>query len=342
MKYIFLLLILFAIACSPKEKVVNPVKENRTFMISTDLGGYSLKGIDVPSAKLNEEDFFRKIFQIEAKSSITTIADNGMDIFFFMPDEMKIFVADKKDMSQKAIIDFSARNLKPVSVTFPNATDAYIIHREASDVSIVDLTVYEIARTIKCGVRPAAIASNGNQVYVADSRGNAVHVIDTRTRAVEATIPVQSGPSFIRFSNDGKSAIVVSTGISGTGDDATKTAATITFINKETRSITSSTELGFGQISPIEQLPIGFEITLNDWGFIPTQIGLLRVDLRSPDKISLMNRLALTGIAYYRDENELILYISGSSSDIYLADDSRADIKESLKFQGRIFAIYPQ
>lgn len=191
MKYLFLLFILFAIACSPKEKVINPVKENRTFMISTDLGGYSLKGIDIPSAKLNEEDFFRKIFQIEAKSSITTIADNGIDIFFFMPDEMKVFVADKKDMSQKAIIDFSVQNLKPVSVTFPNATDAYIIHREGNDVSIVDLTVYEIARNIKCGVRPVAIASNGNQVYVADSRGNAVHVIDTRTRAVEATIPVQ-------------------------------------------------------------------------------------------------------------------------------------------------------
>jgi len=342
MKFFLLFLVFVLVACSTKEKVVNPVKENRTFMISTDLGGYSLKGIDIPSARLNEEDYFYKIFRQKATSNITTIADNGMDIFYFVPEEMKIYVADKKDMSQKAIIDFSEQNLQPFSVTFPNATDAYVIHQSGNDVSIVDLTVYEIARNIKCGIRPSAISSSGNQVYVADSRGNAVHVIDTRTRTVEATIPVPPGPSFIRFSNNGKSVIVVSTGITRSGDDIVKSAATITFINKETRIISSTNELGFGQISAVDQYPVGLEITQNDWGFIPTQIGLLRVDLRSPDKLALMNRIALTGLSYYREENELIMYVSGDVSDIYTADDSRADIKESLKFQGKIFAIYPQ
>lgn len=337
---LFIVFIMLA-SCSSEEKVINPVKDGRLLTVSTDAGGYSLKGVEVPTGIVIEEDYFRKYFASEATNKITAIADNGFDIFFFMPDEMKILVLDKKEMMMKAVIDFSSYGLKPYTATFPNATDAYVLSQESNDVTIIDLTVYEIAHNIKCGIKPVAIASYENQIHIADFSANLVHVIDTRTRQIAATIPVHPGPSFIRFTDDGNLSIVISSGVSGIEPNMTKSEARATFINKQTRTVEAVTDIGFGQIAPVDQYPRGFEITQKDWGFVPTQSGLFRLDLRNPEKIALMKRIPFTGIAYNRDESELILFISDEPSEIFLADDSNADIYETFKFNGKIFAIYP-
>ncbi|MCO5249881.1 MAG: hypothetical protein M9949_00480 [Candidatus Kapabacteria bacterium] len=340
---IFTLLILIAliVSCSAKEKVINPIDENRSFMISTDVGGFTLKGISLPSGNIHEQDYYRKFFAEDAKNKVTAIADNGMDIFFFVPEDMKILVVGKTDMLMKAVIDFAPYGLKPVSITFANATDAYVLNQESNDVSIVDLTVYEVARNIKCGIHPVGISSYGNQVHIADKVANLVHVIDTRTRAVEESIKVHSGPTFIRFTDDGKTSIVISSGVSGNEANPTKSNAMVTYIDVESRTVSSTVDLGFGQLPALEQYPRGFEVTQTDWGFVQTQMGLFRLDLRNPDKIALMFRTAYDGIAYNREKSELILYTSGDNSEISLADDSTAEIFQKGKFAGKIFAIYP-
>lgn len=342
MKIFALLLVIVVFAsCSSKEKVINPIDENRSFMISTDVGGYTLKGINLPSGNIHEQDYYRKFFAEEAKNKITAIADNGFDIFFFVPDDMKILVVGKSDLLMKAVIDFSPYGLKPVSITFANATDAYVLNQGSNDVSIVDLTVYEVARNIKCGIHPVGISSYGNQVHIADKTANLVHIIDTRTKKLEESIQVHPGPTFIRFTNDGKKSIVISTGVSGTEPHTTKNIALVTYIDVEKRTVLSTLDLGFGLLAAVEQYPRGFEVTETDWGFVQTQMGLFRLDMRNPDKIALMMRTAYDGIAYNREKAELILFTSGDNSEISLADDSVAGIFQTAKFAGKIFAIYP-
>ncbi|MBE2188097.1 MAG: hypothetical protein KGZ71_08940 [Desulfobulbaceae bacterium] len=337
---LLLLIVVFA-ACSSKEKVINPIDENRSFMISTDAGGFTIKGINLPSGNIHEQDYYRKFFAEDAKNKITAIADNGFDIFFFVPEEMKILVVGKSNMLMKAVIDFSPYGLKPVSITFANATDAYVLNQGSNDVSIVDLTVYEVARNIKCGINPVGISSYGNQVYIVDKTADLVHIIDTRTRAIEETIQVHPGPTFIRFTNDGKTSIVISSGVSGTEPNTTKNIALVTYIDVEKRTVSSTLDLGFGQMSALDQYPRGFEVTQTDWGFVQTQIGLFRLDLRNPEKIALMTRTAFDGIAYNRKDAELILFTSSDNSEISLADESLANITQTVMFPGKIFAIYP-
>lgn len=337
---LLLLIVVFA-ACSSKEKVINPIDENRSFMISTDAGGFTIKGINLPSGNIHEQDYYRKFFAEDAKNKITAIADNGFDIFFFVPEEMKILVVGKSNMLMKAVIDFSPYGLKPVSITFANATDAYVLNQGSNDVSIVDLTVYEVARNIKCGINPVGISSYGNQVYIVDKTADLVHIIDTRTRAIEETIQVHPGPTFIRFTNDGKTSIVISSGVSGTEPNTTKNIALVTYIDVEKRTVSSTLDLGFGQMSALDQYPRGFEVTQTDWGFVQTQMGLFRLDLRNPEKIALMTRTAFDGIAYNRKDAELILFTSGDNSEISLADESLANITQTVMFPGKIFAIYP-
>lgn len=337
---LLLLIVVFA-ACSSKEKVINPIDENRSFMISTDAGGFTIKGINLPSGNIHEQDYYRKFFAEDAKNKITAIADNGFDIFFFVPEEMKILVVGKSNMLMKAVIDFSPYGLKPVSITFANATDAYVLNQGSNDVSIVDLTVYEVARNIKCGINPVGISSYGNQVYIVDKTADLVHIIDTRTRAIEETIQVHPGPTFIRFTNDGKTSIVISSGVSGTEPNTTKNIALVTYIDVEKRTVSSTLDLGFGQMSALDQYPRGFEVTQTDWGFVQTQMGLFRLDLRNPEKIALMTRTAFDGIAYNRKDAELILFTSSDNSEISLADESLANITQTVMFPGKIFAIYP-
>jgi len=310
-------------------------------MISTDAGGFTIKGINLPSGNIHEQDYYRKFFAEDAKNKITAIADNGFDIFFFVPEEMKILVVGKSNMLMKAVIDFSPYGLKPVSITFANATDAYVLNQGSNDVSIVDLTVYEVARNIKCGINPVGISSYGNQVYIVDKTADLVHIIDTRTRAIEETIQVHPGPTFIRFTNDGKTSIVISSGVSGTEPNTTKNIALVTYIDVEKRTVSSTLDLGFGQMSALDQYPRGFEVTQTDWGFVQTQIGLFRLDLRNPEKIALMTRTAFDGIAYNRKDAELILFTSSDNSEISLADESLANITQTVMFPGKIFAIYP-
>ncbi len=104
-------------------------------------------------------------------------------------------------------------------VVLPNNRRGFVVNRDASTVSVVDVVDNEMLTTIALapGAGPADVAASpdGLVVYVANSLAGTVTVIDALTLSVHATIGVGSEPVQVRFGPDGRYAYVVNRG-SGT------------------------------------------------------------------------------------------------------------------------------
>ncbi len=78
------------------------------------------------------------------------------------------------------------------------------------------LAATESSVPLGTGSNPSGVAVHGNYAYVANRTARTVKVINTDTNQVIATVPVQTSPSAVAVSPDGKAGVAVTNGASGT------------------------------------------------------------------------------------------------------------------------------
>ena len=76
----------------------------------------------------------------------------------------------------------------------PTLGKAYVADAYSGTVSVVDLSLLKVTKTIAVGAEPmgVAVSPNGTRLYVANSSSNSVTVIDTSTEAIVATVGVSA------------------------------------------------------------------------------------------------------------------------------------------------------
>lgn len=344
MKYVFLILwlaILFS-ACSSEEKVINPIGTNEKLLIATDEEQPKLKIIEIPSLKEINPDILAGLSAEKINSPVENIKEFGGNLYVFVPADFKILVVRKFDMSLLNTIDFSAEKYEPSDIVFPNSTDGYIIHRNSIYISLLDITNFEIARNITIGNPPHSISRYGNQILVTNFADNTISVIDSRDRREVAKIATNPHPLFIGITENGKNAIVVCSGLGKFNDSEEKTPAYIQNIDLQSREVTFSYELGFAQILAIDQIPQGLVVTPKDWGFVPTQENLLRIDVRESDKVNLATKRNFYFINHdLKKERLLLLRETEDRSEVLFADDRTGEIGEFYSFSYKIKYVFP-
>ncbi|MFP4529206.1 MAG: YncE family protein, partial [Candidatus Kapaibacterium sp.] len=274
-------------ACSSEEKVIDNSDTDWQLLAATQ--DSKVVRIKMPSLEVANPDVMATILGGPAPGNISKITEFRSNLYFLIPSARQIVIADKYDFSHVATIDFSAEDLEPTDICFPNATAAYVSHGNAASVSLVDITTFEVARVIAVGNDPRGITGAGNQVYVCNQADNSVSVIDTRTNEVAATILVSPYPTYVQANNAKSEMVVVSLGYGKLDETQQKSAAIVTFIDITTREKLAETALGFGGIDPVEQHPYGLAVSPKDWAFIPTDDYLLRIDARFHDRVMLAN-----------------------------------------------------
>ncbi|MDR0926205.1 MAG: hypothetical protein LBO69_00375 [Ignavibacteria bacterium] len=200
--YISILIVLLT-SCSSDEPYIDNFTASLSFIVQMSDG--TLQRI----AKDNS------ITQIELGDAnigqISKIKKFRGKYYLISETKRKVFILTEKTY-ELAEVDYSEYGFTPADICFPNATDAYVIDKNYGIVTIIDLTTNQLA-SIRITIDDAAgsIDGTGNQVYVTLPQMDVVSVIDTRTNTVVDNISVPNSPTYVAFTDDGTSAVVLST-----------------------------------------------------------------------------------------------------------------------------------
>jgi YVTN family beta-propeller protein len=324
-----LLMISIIISCSSDEKTINPVETSSQVLAAIETG--EVKIINLPDFKEVNADILAGKLSFQLTGPITNMKKFGEYLYLSARKDYKIIILDLKTLDLKAIIDFSDKQAEVGEIAFPNSTDAYVVHPNKNFVSIIDVTVFKIAREITVGTGPSSIDVSGNQIIVTNKWSNDVSIIDSRTHSQEALIPVASVPSFVRVTNDGKYAVIASIGYGKVDSIQQKSPAVITYINISGKSINNQFDLGYAQIDPVQQNPVGFVVTPSDWGFVATTENLFRIDIKNKTDINLVVRRNFYNEIHDAANQKIILFsILDKSNKIIQCNDKTGTIKGNI------------
>jgi len=239
---LFTLILTINVACSNEEPLIDNSKNNASFLIQRDMN--TLEVLD-----FNDDVTFTNI-ELPQNLNIGKIdlMKKFRGKYYLVNKELKkVFVLENINVPLITEIDLNPSIIK--DICFPNATDCYIIYENSAKMGIIDLTTNEITNIeIALSGIASSIAGLGNQVYVTIPAKNLVEVIDTRTNSVVSQISVSNNPSIVDFSENGKNAIVISTG-------NTNTPAMINVIDLETKQIIKSNILTGKEQTAINVIP---------------------------------------------------------------------------------------
>ena len=342
-----LLLILFVttivlVSCRKDEKVIDYYKETFNFLAATDSDNPSIMLVKLPDGTVPSNDVYLAANGVQLSGKVTKMVKFRDNIYLLIPSKHKIEVINKLNFKQVATIDFSSTNSEPTDICFANATDAYVAHGNDTTVSLVDISdsVFKVARTIKVGVHPVAIACSGNQIFVANQKSNTVSLIDSRYHTVEATIPVHTAPSFIDINADGSKVVVVSLG-SGKIDSSAKTAAKATIIVVSGHSVYSTEEIGYGSFLSKDQFPAGIVVSDMDMAYILCQDNIFSMNA-SFGNVYLSVSGKFTSPNFDLMRSQLVLLKNNNPGyEIYVINPTDETVKNAYAFSTNISCIIP-
>lgn len=346
MKYvIFLITILIVVSCSQDEKFIDNYSSSTKALIFINLPNTSIiKKVDIFKNEILDENILQKIKEIPENEKLNAMKQYRDNIFLISYENKKIYVLDFNSKKYKATIDFSPLKLEPTDITFANATDAYVTHSNSNEISIIDLTNFSIARQIKVGSSPRAIAASGNQIYIANYNDNTISVVDSRTNRQEAIIEVAPKPIFLFTRADGKEIIVISKGNGKDATDVEHTPAVATFINVEKRQKVAEIPIGTSIIKPENVSPIAACLTNSNYLFISTGENLLRINARTRSAATNIGKYRYSFLTFSNYTSEIFAISNdenNNSNKIVVCDRSSGKMKYSINTQQGTIWILP-
>lgn len=299
------LLIAVLAGCSRPNRIIDNTQDEWKILAATDAAPSALTLLHQPDNAVTSSDIFMNVNGSPLPGKVTKIIEFREYLYLLIPSAYQIIVIDK-NYKIHTVVDLSSSQKIPTDIAFGNATTGYIAHENDTTVSVIDITNFIIARSIRVGNHPIAIAGIGNQIFVANQASNTVSQIDTRTNTVVATHAVTVAPTYIQpNSKNGHEVIVLSLG-AGKLDGEPKTAPVVTFIDSA-RVVTAITPLDNELFGGADAKPTGIALTSLDWVFIPVQKGIIRLDARSKTDATLFLDKEYSNIYYNFRRDELLL-----------------------------------
>jgi len=179
----------------------------------------------------------------------------------------------------------------------PAAHYAYIANMFDNNVSVIDLTSYQIVRNISVGTLPYGVAVHpaATYVYVTNRGSNTVSVIDTASDTVTATIGVGSGPRGITVNPAGTRLYVTNYG-----------ANSVSVIDIASRSVIST-------ITGVGSSPVGIAVSPDGTRvYAPSRYGKFTVIDATTDTILTSYALGGNGFGMAVNASGLGVYVASN------------------------------
>jgi hypothetical protein len=336
---------IFLLSCS-NEKLINEGSSEKDFLAATYDGNAHIARFKFPSGtKVSDDLYFQTYNNYISKNKIKNLRVFLKYIFICIPDDYKVVILDKNTFQQVAVIDFSENQLQPIDITFANATEGYLIFKDAPKVALLDIYYFKFVKFIDLSGNASSISSIGNQIYATIPMMNKVSVIDSRFHSVVTDIDVGNVPYLVTPTNQGDKFIVISAGTGKIEGDLrdTQTKPSISIIDVATRQILKQYDINPPKADLTNQLVHSLVATNNDWCFLLTQDYLIKIDLLNPD-FSLMVENNQYSLLYENNiYNQLFAsLIKDNQSIIYQLDPITGKKKTSSTINHQIgaFLIY--
>ncbi len=330
-------LVLF-VACSSEDKVINNYTD-QSQAIAVVKDSPDLKLIKIATGEILNSNLLNQSGLSGAPSTVKSFRNM---LYVLYPKDYKVFVYNLAAQKLEATIDFSSEKIEPYDICFANATDAYICHANSNLISLIDITVFKVAKKITVGNHPVSIACSGNQIITANSADNTVSFVDTRTNSQIATANVGITPYFVDVRTNGKEFVVVSLGDGKIIDGKTKTASTINFFDVTNKNNLGQFELAASNVKSVDFFPKSLAVSVKDWAFIPGDSAFLRVDFKSKSKASYVGKLRYNFTSYDIISGRLFAVESlNGKSTLKICDQSTGKLVSSVILPDNVAKVYP-
>lgn len=213
--------------------------DNQNRLLSYD---FSLNSTSEIIIKNNGENY-------SLTGNIENICKFGNNIYLLIPESNKILIVDAETFSLVEEVNF--QTYKPVKIAFAeNATTAYVIHKNADVISILDITVNEYVSDITEHIsNPSDIITDGNITAVSNYGDNSISVFSAIDESLITKFDVTPNPVSLEIMNSDKNILVISEGLGKDTSEIEKSAARAEYFDFEENISTGAFNITYGSVS---------------------------------------------------------------------------------------------
>ncbi|MCX7930463.1 MAG: hypothetical protein N2663_07070 [Chlorobi bacterium] len=243
-----------SIGC-PSDDLINPTMPRWRLLAAVPDGSHTrLVLYSMPDGAVVNDDVYAQANGNVLDGEAVRIEQFRSMLFVLQPNQQRIEVLDATTFRRIARISTAPH--AAVAICFANGTTAYTAHGD-STIGVVDLTVFQMVRTIVTGSAPVALAAMGNQVAVCNRGSGTVSIIDSRTNAVTRTVSVAPVPAFVCAASDPATSFCILSIGHGKLDSLPRTPAMLTFYDPFADRVLAQVELSQATADAVTTLPRG-------------------------------------------------------------------------------------
>ncbi len=197
--------VLFAAGCEETSPGLRPVSGDGLFVLNEGVYGQNNAEITYYSFVDGSvgENMYSRINPGRVLGDVAnSVAEGGRELFLVVNNSNKIEIVDRSTLYSTGTVYLGA---SPRQMVWVSPDKGYVSNMD-STISVIDIFLRSVGRTITVGPYPEGMIVAGDKLYVAVSgfgSGQVVRVIDTATDAIVGSIGVPDGPIYFARRSDG-------------------------------------------------------------------------------------------------------------------------------------------
>lgn len=338
--FVFILFFAFGLGCSREEILYDVPPSPRYFYFVTGDNPNKIGILEVPTHSITEQNAYFKVNGINL-DTITQISEFRGSLFILQSNSNIISVANASNLSKLVEIGFG--NKTPSGIAFPNATAAFVSFSNSSTVDLIDLTNFQLARTIQVPYNSGKAIAVQHFIFILHPENNLVSIIDSRTFSVFETITLPEVPIDIETNVSFDAVYILCIGKGKIDSVGAKTSSKIVLINLNDFSKQQVFEINVSSLVSADIFPLGLTIPNKYFGYIATKQGLLRFSLSNPRQFQKILSGTFYNVNYnYKADELIILESKNNQTVVYFANPTSFEIKSRFTIDKNIQLILPK
>ncbi|MFY8160401.1 MAG: hypothetical protein ACOVNU_03660 [Candidatus Kapaibacteriota bacterium] len=330
-------------ACSPEDKLIDNTTNRFNLLLTTNESNKPIKILQLPENNVIENDNTNKL-NVVLDGKIINKTKKYLDkLYFIIEEEATIYVfnSDTYDYIDKYVFDQSRT---PIDIAFSNATDAYVLYKNKSaltvvqnNIGLIDIYFNKFVKDIDTEYPSdlTSIAAHKNMLYLGFSDKN-IGKFDIRDNKLKSTTKIRNICNLITVTFNNDILLFID------GDSTNNLKSTVIYINQNEFTNQKEVEINlFGVSSNILQSNSVVN-SPKEYTFFATNQGLLRLDSRNRANPSFISS-EIYNLCRYNERNSSLILIKNlpNGSVIDFADNETGDIKSSYSINYKIMSLLP-
>jgi hypothetical protein len=317
MRYALFLLLILLFSCSDNSSGTVTVDEQRKIIFTNT--NQALYSYDVALNSISKIDIIKDGIKYELPGHIFYMDKFGNNLYLLIPSAKKMLIIDSENFNFIDEIEFD--NMPKKIVFAENATTAYVMHMNSGVISVIDLTVNEIAdefEVINDEAFFTDIVTDGNILAISSMLDNSVYIYSNKDESLIGKIDVAPRPVNLEIMNEDRSLLVISAGNGKISDTETSSPAVAAYYDLQSVTAGNSFNIQYGSVSSNNIYPLEAVNSVNDFTLLRCENEILFINsqVRAESRLFILD--SFDDIHYDISDNLVYMTKSlGNATEIY-------------------------